>query len=211
MNPHDPPRPSAGLAHEALLYASGELDAAAARAFEQRLAEEPLVQDALVKAVQLSQLLTRGPLRPDPAYRDRVRSRVLLTSAPSERWSARSFRRAALSVACGLLLAAALALPSDTAQRRPTAPLLVRQAAPLAAVAQATAGQRAEGHPLVAAIEDDPEMLETALEWAELSDCGEHLQRTWDEELRRKARHRWPVSHEPVAGEGAAAPARGVE
>jgi hypothetical protein len=212
VNLHDPPRPSAGLAHEALLYAGGELDATAARAFERRLAEEPLVQDALVEAVQLSQLLTGGPLRPDPAYRDRVRNTVLSTSGSSERSAGGYFRRAVgLSIACGLLLAAALALPSDTAQRRSTAPLVVRQAIPSPSVAHATRTEHDENHPLAAAIEDDPEMLETALEWAELADCGEHLQRTWDEELRRKARHRWPVNHEPVAGEGTGPAFRGVE
>jgi hypothetical protein len=212
VNLHDPPRPSAGLAHEALLYAGGELDAAAARAFERRLADDPLTQDALVEAVQLSQLLTGGPLRPDPAYRECVRNSVLSTPASSERWATRYFRRAgALSIACGLLLAAALALPSDTAQRRSTAPLIVQQAIPSPSVAHATRAERDEDHPLAAAIEDDPEMLETALEWAELADCGEHLQRTWDEELRRKARHRWPVSHEPVASEGTGPAFRGVE
>jgi hypothetical protein len=206
VNPHDLARPSAGLAHEALLYAGGELDAAAADAFESRLADDPLTQDALVEAVQLSQLLTGGPLRPDPAYRDRVRSRVL--SRPATRY----FRRAAaLAIACGLLLAVALALPSDRAQRRSTAPLLVQQAPPSSPIVHATPTHRDEDHSQAAIVEDETEMLETALEWAEMADCGEHLQRTWDEELRRKARHRWPVSHEPAASEGTGPLFRGVE
>jgi hypothetical protein len=206
VNPHDPPRPSAGLAHEALLYAGGELDAAAAHAFESRLADDPLTQEALIEAVQLSQLLTGGPLRPDASYRERVRSRVLTTPA------ARSFpRAAALAIACGLLLAAALALPSDRGQRRSTMPLLAQQATPSSPLAHATPAHRGEDHSQAAAIEDEAEKLETALEWAEMADCGEHLQRTWDEELRRKARHRWPVSHEHVAGEGTGPTFRGVE
>ena len=212
MNPHDPHRRSTGLAQKALLYAGGELDAAAAHAFESRLAHDPLSQDALIEAVQLSQLLMGGPLRPDPAYRDRVRSAVLSTPASDERPRARFFRRAAtLTIACGLLLAAALALPSDRAPRRSSAPLVVQQAASSSSLAHAAPTHRSEDNSQSSALEDEGEKLETALEWAEMADCGEHLQRTWDEELRRKARHRWPVSHEPFAGEGTGAPARGAE
>jgi len=76
---HQPRRASDGtaLAYQALLYASGEMDGPELAAFEARLGEEQAAREALLQAVQLS-LGQAGPasLRPDPAYRERVRARV---------------------------------------------------------------------------------------------------------------------------------------
>jgi len=64
------------LVLNAMLYASGELDASAALAFEERLADDQSARDALAQAVQLSLILSGRPQRPDSAYRDRVRDAV---------------------------------------------------------------------------------------------------------------------------------------
>lgn len=65
------------LALTAFLYASGELDAAEAEAFEQRLGEDQAARAAVAQAVQLS-LTAAGPTppKPDPIYRQRVRQRL---------------------------------------------------------------------------------------------------------------------------------------
>lgn len=65
------------LAIQALLYASGELEEAEAVAFEERLAEDQAARDALCQAVQLTETLAGNPdVRPNPAYRARVRRRL---------------------------------------------------------------------------------------------------------------------------------------
>jgi hypothetical protein len=64
------------LAFQALLYASGEMDGAEAVAFEARLGEDQAAREALCQAVQLSSAQAGpGTLRPDPAYRERLRKR----------------------------------------------------------------------------------------------------------------------------------------
>jgi hypothetical protein len=63
------------LAFRALLYASGEMDPAEAAAFEARLGEDQAAREALCQAVQVAHAGLQ-PLRPDPAYRERVRQRV---------------------------------------------------------------------------------------------------------------------------------------
>jgi len=68
----------AALAFQALLYATGELDGPKAAQFETRLGEDQAARQALCHAVQLAHSpAALDALRPDPAYRDRVRQRVL--------------------------------------------------------------------------------------------------------------------------------------
>jgi anti-sigma-K factor RskA len=65
------------LVLRAMLYASGELDAGEAAAFEQRLGEDQAARDALCQAVELSQTFANEPQpAPDPEYRSRVRHRL---------------------------------------------------------------------------------------------------------------------------------------
>ncbi len=64
------------LVLQAMLYASGELDAEQAAAFEMLLTEDQTARDALCKAVELTQSLTGQEPAPDPAYRSRVRHRL---------------------------------------------------------------------------------------------------------------------------------------
>jgi len=62
---------------QAMLYASGELDAEAAAAFEQRLGEDQAARDALMQAVQFNGMAAgAAPLAPNPAYRHRVQQRL---------------------------------------------------------------------------------------------------------------------------------------
>lgn len=63
------------LTLQALLYASGELDAPDAALFEQRLGQDQTARDALLQAVQMT-ALGRLDVVPDPEYRDRVRQRL---------------------------------------------------------------------------------------------------------------------------------------
>jgi anti-sigma-K factor RskA len=64
------------LVLQAMLYASGELDAEQAAAFEVLLTEDQAARDALCKAVELTQSLPGQESAPDPAYRSRVRHRL---------------------------------------------------------------------------------------------------------------------------------------
>src|SRR5262245_40467052 len=65
------------LALQALLYATGELDAPEEAAFEQRLGEDQQAREALCQAVRLSSSLAgRRVTGPGPAYRQRVQSRL---------------------------------------------------------------------------------------------------------------------------------------
>src|SRR5262245_49426408 len=70
-----------GLAALALLYACGEMDEPAAAAFERRLGEDQAAREALCQAVELNRdLAGLAALAPDPAYRGRVRRRLLSPS-----------------------------------------------------------------------------------------------------------------------------------
>jgi anti-sigma factor RsiW len=70
-------KPGGDLAHEALLYAGGELPPAEVASFEARLATDQAAREALVCAVQAGLSLSDPRAgRPDPAYRDRVRRRL---------------------------------------------------------------------------------------------------------------------------------------
>lgn len=68
--------PAEDLVLQAMLYASGELDAEQTAAFEQRLGDDQAARDALCKAVELTALPGGEPAEPDPAYRSRVRHRL---------------------------------------------------------------------------------------------------------------------------------------
>jgi hypothetical protein len=65
------------LAFQALLYASGEMEVADTADFEARLEADQTARDALCQAVQMTYpQAALGTLKPNPAYRDRVRQRL---------------------------------------------------------------------------------------------------------------------------------------
>ena len=163
------------LVRQALLYAAGELEAAEADAFERRLGGEPAAQEALIDAVQLAALLGGPRASPSTDRRSAVRDRCL----PRPRAGRHFFRAAGLGLVATLLLSVA-ADPSSRIGESESP--LEFDGARLARGSDAAAETANAG--------DDDEMLETALEWAELSNCGDHLQRTWDDEARRRARDR---------------------
>ena len=187
------------LALRALLYASGELDAAEAAAFEERLGTDQEAREALAVAAQLAHAVPGEPApRPDPAYRARVRER--LASHGPWRWlTARRYYPGHPAVwAAGGACAAALLIAVGLWVRSPNpgpAP-----ATGLPPVAQAPAAPKGE------AVVQAPELLpaprerngfvaETALAWAELGN-SDHLQKTLDDEARRKLRLRdWIRRH----------------
>jgi hypothetical protein len=163
------------LALQALLYAGDALAQDEARRFEQRLAQDQAAREALSRAVQV---LHGEPLRPDPAYRRRVRGRAGRSGLLS--WLLRPRPYRGHPAAWGLLGAAAAVL------------VLVGLGwvNPFAARAGA-------GHPGAAAVLDldgalspQDEAVRTAEQaaiWAELP-SGEHLLKVSHEEARRRAR-----------------------
>src|SRR6266542_6142583 len=97
----------------ALLYASGEMEAAEAADFERRLAEDQAARDALAGAVPLAQALAgRAAAVPDPAYRARVRRQLRPAPGLWQRlWAPRPYRgHPALWGAAGAAAAAVVAL-----------------------------------------------------------------------------------------------------
>jgi len=180
--PNDP-----ALTALALLYANGELEGAEAEAFEKRLADDQDAREALSQAVLLTGTLGgREPPRPNPAYRDRIRERLLPGSgpAPSSRpagwWSAvlrpQVYRGHPMVWLLSGALAAALLVFCAATARAPSGP------APRPAIpAQVTvrlppARQQAE-----------PVSEKMAEVWAELHSIN-HLERVRAEEARRKHR-----------------------
>jgi hypothetical protein len=161
--------PAGDLALEALHYASGEMTAAAAAAFEQRRGEDAAAREALCQAVQLAHALEgqTSPL-PHPAYRDRVRRELrpggrmawLLARRP---YPGHPLLWGALGVAATLLF------------------LLVGVGQPRASLSPI------DRPPPVVTEPARPATVEAASLWAELSN-NEHLLKVRDEEMRRKSR-----------------------
>ncbi len=90
------------LQYQALLYAAGELNPAAAETFEARLGSDADAQQALVQVVQLAGLVDGRSYIPDPAYRSAVRQVVL---AERRSWHRRLATWLALSGACAAAIA----------------------------------------------------------------------------------------------------------
>ncbi|HEY1861910.1 MAG TPA: hypothetical protein VGG61_16230 [Gemmataceae bacterium] len=167
------------LAWLALLYASGELDAAQAAAFEKRLGNDQEAREALTVAVQLAQMPVAGEVaRPNPSYRQRVRQQ--LRSAPSL-WGRFCGRRANRShpLLWGLAGAAAAVLVAVAMGQ--SAPWLKNERAPERTATPPAAEQTEEGTSRVAS------SLEAANIWAEISP-SDHLLKAHDEETRRRIR-----------------------
>jgi hypothetical protein len=165
-----------GLALQAFLYASGELEPTEAAAFEHRLADNQGAREALAHAVQLTQVpagLT--PPRPDPAYREAVCRRL----RPG-RWDwflrRRSYRGhpvvwTGLGAAAAVLLTLGLWAPKPAAGPMPDTPVAVVPTTP----AEPPAPEPA-----------DP-AKEVATVWADLSN-HDHVARAREEEMRRRTR-----------------------
>jgi anti-sigma factor RsiW len=157
----------------ALLYATGELDGEEAAAFERRLADDQAARDALCTAVRLNWATTgRSELVPDPAYRERVKKRVLAKSR--QPFLIRSIYRMPWSArAIGGAAAAALVLVSIYWMPR---------AADAPDVSPAAVDQQLSAEVVIA---DEPR--DDAEAWPDLMG-GQHLARAVDDEHRRKGR-----------------------
>jgi hypothetical protein len=164
------------LALQALLYAGGELADADAVAFEQRLATEQSVREALVQAVQLAQPLGGRSATPDPGYRRHVQRRLAPSFTPWRFLFGRQHYRGhpLLWTALGSL-AASLILMFCLPRAQPE--VIVVQAPP--------PEPNVTSSYLLPADDDDP--LEIARVWAEIPK-GDHLMRAHEEEMRKKNR-----------------------
>jgi anti-sigma factor RsiW len=161
---HDSEEPRQPLAVQALLYASGGLAEADAAAFERRLAEDQASREALAQAVPLA-LALRGQAvsPPNPAYRARVRQRLL-----PRRFRGHPAFWAGLGAAAAVLVMLGLgAVPRLPPQPPPVLP-------------DSLQGARPPGG------ETDKASV-TAEVWAELQN-PEHLLKAHDEEMRRRGR-----------------------
>jgi hypothetical protein len=154
----------------ALLYANGEMDAAQAAEFERLVGEDQRAREALCQAVELARTLDGLPTpAPSPAYRARVRQRLLLQGTWA-RLTARRYRGhplvwAALSAAAvflGVVLTnglTSLAQHPDQALSAPTPP--------------------------VEAQNPQPDLHETTMIWSEIPK-HERINRLREEEERRR-------------------------
>jgi len=186
--------PDDRLNYDALLYAGNELDRDAAELFEERLATDQAARDALANAMQLTLLVAGRPTKPDPQYREEVRSRFSHPSWWGRFWKPRIRRGPALAwVAVGGIAASvAIAcwpiqpLPSPVTEPvvievverlpEPTIEAVVPIAVPTEQVADAT--------PIPTPMGDMTS--DAAAMWEEMSN-SDHLQRVQEEELRRRA------------------------
>jgi anti-sigma factor RsiW len=170
-------RSPAPLALQALLYAAGELPAAEADAFEQRLADDQAAREALVQAVAIVQPLSGGvPGQPRPAYREVVRRRL---QPRANLWRRLLGQRAypGHPLLWAGLGAAAAALVLVLVLPPPPSPIV--------AVGDPPSPPPVE-EPL-APPEEDPAAFDVARVWATIPQ-GDHLVRARDDELRRKDR-----------------------
>lgn len=170
------------LALQALLYASGELEGAQGKAFEQRLGEDQSAREALCQAVQMTLALQgRVPARPNPAFRERVRQRLRARQPWWQTLVGKRAYRGHPAVWSGLGAAAAVLLMISLGQ----VPHLHPGSHPVATptVVQPPPGEEpapAESGVAVATLEE-------ANTWAELNN-SDHLEKARSEEVRRKNR-----------------------
>lgn len=168
------------LAWQALLYASGELEGEPETSFEERLGADQSARDALCQAVQLTMALgDQVPVRPNPAYRQRVKQR--LREKPSFWYglTGRRTYRGHPALWGGLGAAAAVLLMLGLGQATP-----LFQTAPAPTIAAPT-----PPNPDPTPVEHGTAVatLEEANTWAELSN-RDHLEKARAEEFRRKNR-----------------------
>jgi hypothetical protein len=155
-------------------YAAGQLDDAAAAAFERRLAGDQAVRDALCAAVRgMRAAAGRPDPVPNPSYRDRVRNRLRETALRGRPDARARFRGHPAGWAFAGAAAAALLL---LAIRGTTEPSDATDCVPCDPVQQAAAPLPRGGEP-----------AEDAEGWPELL-SGQHLAQTLHEENRRKSR-----------------------
>jgi hypothetical protein len=178
------------LVQEALLYAAGELEGEALRDFEERLSDHPETQLALAQAVQLSLVLEGRPLHPDPAYRSAVRRRCVPRVKPQRYF----VRVAGFALVATLLMGVSPTGPMTPDEEAAPEDETASIPADLLQVSVSNPGEddRQGDEPI-----DGNDMLDMALDWAEFSGANGHLLRTWDEEVRRKARERVRIEFEP--------------
>jgi anti-sigma-K factor RskA len=169
------------LRMQALLYVFGELDEAATHRFEERLAEDQAVREALLSAVQrcheLAGLTPRGP---NPAYRQRVRAQLRASRKPASAPEVPRSERAkpvvwVLTGAAATVLVLALGtFAPGRVSPAPATPTLQKVAESSLPKALNEAGEDCE-----------PPLEQLAEGWATVPQ-GQHLARLLEEERRRR-------------------------
>jgi anti-sigma-K factor RskA len=167
-------RPGSDLARLAILYAAGELDEAAAAAFESRLADDQVAREALCAAVRLlSALNERSVPVPGIQYRERVherlrasRDRRRVASRGDYRWQPVFWSVASAAAAAAILLSISLA-PRSADCPEPDQPAVAVEA-PVPPLEGEDSGDNAQ-------------------EWPDLM-SGRHLAEAVNDENRRKVR-----------------------
>jgi anti-sigma-K factor RskA len=167
------------LALQALLYASGELDAARTAVFENRLGNDQEAREALTVAVQLAQMPgANATVAPSPAYRRRVHQGLTRgTSVWGNLWGKRAYRGHPLfwSLAGAAVMALLILGLGQSAPR-----LATEHASELTANPAASEQDDAESSRVASSMEE-------AYIWADISQ-SDHLLKAHDEETRRRLR-----------------------
>jgi hypothetical protein len=201
--PEAPTKPDPlALQATALRYAAGELPPGDSAAFEARLADDQDARDALAEAVRLSAAaLGQEPPAPDRTFRAMIRERLRPVSAWWAGWLARRAYRGhpltwaglgAGTVAAATLLGLHLAENGRVATPALAAPRPHDPPAPPSRTTPARPAIAPDPRPVA---RDDDTALKTAEIWAELS-TPEHVEKTHDEELRRRQRMlHWHTLH----------------
>jgi hypothetical protein len=180
----------------ALLYLAGELDPVATESFETQLLNDPIAQDHLAHAVQLTSLLEGKPTQPDPSYRTAVRETLLANQPVSTCPSLSVHRWSRISRFSGMVGATAIAIGvlvfSFPNQPDEDSPSVVK-----ASPAIADSGEESElSEPGTENLVLDDEQSDMAEQWSELSNF-DHLQKTSDEEQQRRIRKK-EQDHSPM-------------
>ncbi|MFL5243611.1 MAG: hypothetical protein ACJ8FY_16010 [Gemmataceae bacterium] len=168
-------------AWQSLLYAGGELNPAEEAAFEQRLAGDQALREALCQATQmLGALGSRAPDRPNVAYRQAVRARLHLPTTfwqklkTPQSYPGHPFLWGFAGAAAAVLFMVGLGRLSETSSMHTSS-----QARSSALQSGAT--------PLANGESQYASLAQTADIWAAMHP-SDHLSKAHDEETRRRVR-----------------------
>ncbi|MCS6850244.1 MAG: hypothetical protein NZ700_03625 [Gemmataceae bacterium] len=193
-----PDEPSDSLVGQALLYVSGELDPGQEAAFERLVESDQAAREALCQAVALSGALAGRPVVPNPAYRQKVRERLLRARTAHRGKGHRSAAWALVGAVAAAVVWVVLRPTGPPGPEAPEQPPVVATPSP---------------EPQEAVAEDD-HSLDVANLWVEMSEPT-HLEKACDEEARRKARAAdWPRlsrGDDPKASSGLPAEQAAIE
>lgn len=186
------------LRYRAMLYASGEMSADASDAFEGALVDDEMAQKALVEAVQLFSMFDGRAKLPRSEYRDQVREVLIRRPFWMKLIPARyrSQPRVISSLVSGCAVGVALAFlligitgSSERLGECEPPPFETAQIDSGVEVVSANNDDDAAPMDWFGAADDD-EALGMAEAWAEMSNCGDHLQKAIEDDQRRRSRWR---------------------